>query len=293
MKTKIIYISGAEQFNIADVRAAFEEVRTAIALSDDTVLFGVPVDADDSLDNKFEEVIPTDANNIESDAPVEKPIAAKPKRGRKATTNTNQPVSEPAEPVIPILSVLGSDTPSLEETQPEENTDSETPPATITISEASVEITETDTPEIPAESTETIQVDEIIVNDIPNESEPAVEKTLEELLESMEPLREDEEPEHPQESESVDLDTDNIDATEDATLQQLATEFIENQHKISATPKSNTRSKIGKLKNILPFKKAKHDEGGIMGDLFGWAGVAANDDDFTVPGFLDLSNTNK
>ena len=48
MKTKIIYISGSEIFDMADIRSAFEEVRGALNLDKDTVLFGVPVDADDA-----------------------------------------------------------------------------------------------------------------------------------------------------------------------------------------------------------------------------------------------------
>ena len=50
MKTKIIYISGNELFDIADIRAAFEEVRAALSLDNDTILFGVPVDKEDALD---------------------------------------------------------------------------------------------------------------------------------------------------------------------------------------------------------------------------------------------------
>lgn len=49
MKTKIIYISGNEVFNMADIRAAFDEVRNTLGLGADTVMFGVPVDADDAL----------------------------------------------------------------------------------------------------------------------------------------------------------------------------------------------------------------------------------------------------
>ena len=66
----------------------------------------------------------------------------------------------------------------------------------------------------------------------------------------------------------------------------MASEFAENQDKIVTPQKSQPQGKIGKLKNILPFKKAKRDDNGIMGDLFGWAGIAANDDDFTIPGFF-------
>ena len=48
MKTKIIYISGNEIFDMNDIRAAFEEVRLALNLDKSTVLFGVPVDEDDA-----------------------------------------------------------------------------------------------------------------------------------------------------------------------------------------------------------------------------------------------------
>jgi hypothetical protein len=37
MKTKIIYISGNEIFDMADIRAAFEEVRNALNLDKTTV----------------------------------------------------------------------------------------------------------------------------------------------------------------------------------------------------------------------------------------------------------------
>ena len=42
------------------------------------------------------------------------------------------------------------------------------------------------------------------------------------------------------------------------------------------------------LDDILSaIRKAKNnDNSGLMGDLFGWAGVAANDEDFTIPGFF-------
>ena len=46
MKTKIIYISGDEIFDIADIRAAFNEVRNALNLDKNTVLFGVPIVSD-------------------------------------------------------------------------------------------------------------------------------------------------------------------------------------------------------------------------------------------------------
>ncbi len=106
----------------------------------------------------------------------------------------------------------------------------------------------------------------------------------------MTPLRED----HgaPQESatadEAVDMGAE-YEAPEtdtDATLEQLAAEFADTQDKIAAPAPAPTHGKIGKLKNILPFKKARRDDTGLMGDLFGWAGVAANDEDFSIPGFF-------
>ena len=50
MKTKIIYISGNEVFEMSEIRAAFDEVRSALGLDNDTILFGVPVDSDNALE---------------------------------------------------------------------------------------------------------------------------------------------------------------------------------------------------------------------------------------------------
>ena len=50
------------------------------------------------------------------------------------------------------------------------------------------------------------------------------------------------------------------DISVDATLQQLASEFAENQDKITSSAKSSSRSKIGKLRNILPFKQQKKSD---------------------------------
>ena len=59
MKTKIIYISGNEVFEMSEIRAAFNSVRAALGLDKDTILFGVPVDSDTAL---------TGADNV--DAPM-------------------------------------------------------------------------------------------------------------------------------------------------------------------------------------------------------------------------------
>ncbi len=271
MKTKIIYISGGEKFDMTDVRAAFEEVRAALGLDDDTIMFGVPVDKDDALaDTSTETVI----EPISETPKIETPK----KRGRKKIVD--EPIKEPEIPaeqdniepepehqeekVVPILSVLGG---AVSEPEPEAEPEIEiTHDAVITH-----EIVENEN-----SVSETFEIHDVITPDLSEETE----KTLEELLESMEPLQEDEELDLNDVVEPQSSDAD------DATLQQLATEFIETQDKIVNTTKPSTRGKIGKLKNILPFKKQKHEESSLMGDLFGWAGVAANDEDFSMPGFF-------
>lgn len=277
MKTKIIYISGGEKFDMADVRAAFEEVRTALCLDDDTIMFGVPVDKDDALADNAIEPVTESIPEQETTAPE---IETPKKRGRKKIVDEPTPEPEvPAEPeniepepehqeekVVPILSVLGG---AVSEPEPEAEPEIEiTHDAVITH-----EIVENEN-----SVSETFEIHDVITPELSDETE----KTLEELLESMEPLQEDEELDLNDVVEPTTSDTD----VEDATLQQLATEFVENQDKIVNTTKPSTRGKIGKLKNILPFKKQKHEESSLMGDLFGWAGVAANDEDFSMPGFF-------
>ncbi len=303
MKTKIIYISGNELFDIADIRAAFDEVRTALSLDNNTILFGVPVDSDDALTQTQPSPAPDVVDTIEpivDDAPdeTEQPTAPeKPKKRARAKVipisqdidtpepesmpivDITEPIAAPTEtvpeptPVVPILSVLGSKSSATND---------------------AVEI-ETPTTTTPAPDIEPVSIDDMIADDAPVAE---TEKTLEELLESMTPLGEDTEPEsepisiEPEQSPADTADTENIDTDTDKTLEMLANEFVESQDKFETPAKPATRGKIGKLKNILPFKKAKRDDSGLMGDLFGWAGVAANDEEFTIPGFFTNATTN-
>lgn len=308
MKTKIIYISGNEVFDMNDIRAAFEEVRTALNLDKTTVLFGVPVDEDDAglMDNKtvenitpvveetktietitetpvetvIDEIIPEE--DYASDEPVSetieeiKPVEKQKKRGRpRKEAVMTEPVEEiveeivedtpetieDTEKVIPILSVLAG-----KETAEETSQEIEVIP----------EISDT-----KDEETIEIQADEILSDDSIDEDEADLEK----LLSAMTPLAED----ITESKDSVENIEESIDENEDvsvdATLEQLATEFVENQDKISAENKPSSRSKIGKLRNILPFKQSKHKDQNF-GDLFNWGGIAANDEDFSVPGFF-------
>ena len=323
MKTKIIYISGSEAFDMADIRAAFEEVRNTLNLDKNTVLFGVPVDNDDAglmktdtaQSTNDEQIIQQDIvepetieetqpqTNIEIiDKIVEDDLISEPEsvvdveepvkkrgRGRKAKV---EPVIEPSEStddvddkVVPILSVLSS----------KENSDV---------------IEEVDDDDAPVSDNGDIEIIEDIVQETENnptlddseyDNEPEIqdseqdseeEPDLEKLLSAMKPLQEDILSDAMQskisKKETEEDDEDNI----DATLEQLATEFVQTQDKITSESKSSGRGRIGKLRNILPFKQSKHKDQGL-GDLFGWAGVAANDEDFSVPGFFTNASSKK
>ncbi len=298
MKTKIIYISGNEIFKIKDIRAAFEEVRNALNLDKTTVLFGVPVDNEDTglatnvaenepeiIESVVEEtaeiitepVIITTEETIESEN--EQPIKkrGRPRKEEKTekvieTPVIEEPVAKEQEIVVPILSVL--------ETHEEVVVD-ETP-----ATEENIEIIPEITDEEPEETIDTVEPE--ISETIDDEDDAKLEK----LLSAMTPLEEDtlEDPFAKETKEETKTESsDNF----DATLEQLATEFIETQDKIATESKSSTRSKIGKLRNILPFKQSKHKDNSGLGDLFGWAGIAANDEDFSVPGFFTSAASKK
>lgn len=374
MKTKIIYISGSEVFDMRDIRAAFDQVRSALQLGTDTVLFGVPVDKADALSENADiipsvsvtqidatqdapETVPEIAEPIvidktpdeASDAitepvPAAEVITPKKTRGRpksvkkadpkpiidEALPETNDtPKTESQEKVVSILSVLTSkhdtvdmpdadtktviatpdipeivaDADPITENAPEIDIIDDTPIDidTIDLTDTTQEISVIDDIDdaIDDDASQTVSIDDMITDDAPIVPQ---EKTLEQLLESMTPLREDlEHEQHIDATDSVDEftpeNTSDVIAPstddDDATLEQLATEFAENQDKIEPSVKTENHGKIGKLKNILPFKKARRDDAGLMGDLFGWAGIAANDEDFAIPGFFTNAASKK
>ena len=321
MKTKIIYISGTEIFDMRDIRAAFEEVRTALNLDKTTVLFGVPVDAEDAgfatktpdlaveqekigpveiapepviettIVEEITEITPiqeTTDEKIESVA-EEQPVK---KRGRPRKEDKIETVVEPVEEVI--------DEPAEDSTdeQPEETKETVVPILSVlSVKEEDIvpdvveEETESDIeiiPEINDEIVEPVDETETPENEIIEEDDAA---KLERLLSAMKPLEEDILEEQHIDDIAKEPDSES-DSSFDATLEQLASEFIENQDKIAAEAKQTSRSKIGKLRNILPFKQSKHKDSGL-GDLFGWAGIAANDEDFSVPGFFTSAASKK
>jgi hypothetical protein len=310
MKTKIIYISGNEVFEMSEIRAAFDSVRAALGLDNDTILFGVPVDADNALSN----IDTTPATNV---APVVEPIietVAEPENEPVVESvvapiaeSIAEPTVEPvvdivpetsetpeAEPVIPILSILSAqETPTDPVIEPVPEPVAEPIVETIAepvesaiISDINVDAELSAPVGAVDDAIETVTIGDMITDDTPV---PQMEKTLEELLETMAPLREDVQPEPAPEITADIFDGDDM----DATLAQLATEFADTQDKIPSTPRASATGKIGKLKNILPFKKAKRDDNGLMGDLFGWAGIAANDEDFSIPGFFTPATSKK
>ena len=333
MKTKIIYISGNELFDMSDIRAAFEEVRTALSLDKETILFGVPVDNDDAfvgtdntdtvekhIENIIEPIvddspIPVDVatNIVENNvSDISQPSTEKTKKSTRHSRAKVVPIApvddtpqtlhaesdnEPKEETpIPILSVLGAKS----ESEQEAIVSDEKP---IVITPIDTEPIADDTSIEPVtESDETVinpDTQSVSINDMLAEDSAPVdvhEKTLEELLESMTPLGEDEKIAEPVTSDSIEETKTEVAQTQDddtdATLELLATEFAAAEDKIVTPSKTDSRGKIGKLKNILPFKKAKRDDSGLMGDLFGWAGVA-NDEDFTIPGFFANASSKK
>ncbi|MFQ6760375.1 MAG: hypothetical protein ACLRFM_03190 [Alphaproteobacteria bacterium] len=342
MKTKIIYISGSEVFNMADVRGAFDTVRRELGLTRDTILFGVPVDADDALGGQFDAIKPDVSqnvitNNTDTETPTTAFIAAtastavvddapvvaktddvvaapvkKAKRTKKVVTAPvvdDTPVDAPAtktddDAVIPILSVLATDDAAKNDTVQNAPIADMTDIADIMdddISLADTDLLDTKTDDA-IDILDDLKTDDVapvvdfdaadIDDEIPTVT-PEVASVIDasdddtdglaKLLKSVQSLNEDELP-----KPELTVVENNIDVDEtDATLEKLATEFAENQDKIVNTTKSSARGgRIGKLKNILPFKKAKSNESSLMGDLFGWAGVAANDEEFGIPEFF-------
>ena len=327
MKKKIVYISGADVFDVKDVRAAFDEVREMLHLDSDTILFGVPVDEESAMAKPSEsttESVETSGGAIETDsdvdfdmeynqdpesdvedvqlceeeAVVEEPVVA---NSNEIAEDITEEVAEEA-PIVPIQSILTSETKKPKSTRKKKTVAKETakeevaeeqvvtepevaiettPEVTENLEVSQVEITETDEADAEPEvaTVEDSNIEDMISDDMP--SEPA-EKTLEELLESMAPLREDAHQDDAPIAESQTVEEI------DATLESLASEFADTQTNIPTGKKGTGRSRIGKLKNILPlpFSNKKKDDTGLMGDLFGWAGIAANDDDFTIPGFF-------
>ena len=358
MKTKIIYISGNEVFEMAEIRAAFDQVRSALGLGADTVLFGVPVDCDcalasdesdesgvadvsvvdavatpddvisdapiidnvvapvstvDSVSKAPDEIVPAPESEIVDQiveiatpepAPAQEVIVdSLPETVETVAEPESAPETEPesdpepeTDKVIPILSILSSQEKKIEPMADVEPITVSTVAETVSISSVEISnepvIEPESEPEIEPESepmpdsAEKIDLDKMIDDDMP--SAPS-EKTIEHLLASMTPLREDVDSTPAEESPDTTPDVSSFDGNDDtdATLAKLASEFAETQDKIVVPTKSKGNGKIEKLKGIISFKPRREENSGFIGDLFNWAGAAANDDDFSLPGFFN------
>ena len=277
MKTKIIYISGNETFEMHQIRAAFEEVRETLGLDKDTILFGVPIDCDSAISevkpaetvvsNENSEIIPTIPEisdvTVDETVTVTEPVMVEPVMTEPVAEMAAEPESTVKEKiveedkVVPILSVLAinDDEPETEPVVAEDVEDAEdvavdvVPESEDIIEPAAEELVDVAEPESDISEIEVedvAEVAEITDTEIP---ESPMEKTLEELLESMTPLREDVTPHENIEAVAVIDDADVMQSDEtDATLAQLATEFVQNEDKIPSAPKTETSGKIGKLK---------------------------------------------
>ena len=306
MKTKIVYISGNEIFDIREIHAAFEEVRNALNLTADTVLFGVPVDNEDAgIMPTANETVTQDAQNTcipvdmpqlaNSDIEIESKVEIaqkKPNRSQKKSKN-----DDVIEPIVEIVSETTEITEISTDITNAENTNEEDKIVPISSVLDSKDTEDIDNGDI-----------EIISEDSGNFVEPNIEKQqehtsgitededaagLEKLLSEMTPLQEDilEEQTQLDPIPILENDTDD-DVSVDATLEKLANDFIENQDKIGSGTKSSSRSKIGKFRNIISFKP-KEPKDTDSCNLFSWGGVAANDEEFSVPGFFTSSASKK
>ncbi len=371
MKTKIIYISGNEVFEMAQIRAAFDEVRSALGLDNDTILFGVPIDNDNALsvpeiaDNEIvpavapvatahvadtDKTIPQESEFTEAEpdpvVPVMTTIAQDVAEPEPVVVDEEKPATEPEkdtaddEKVIPILSILSvkeraentdevkvvaNEIAELEITEPmavatdADDTEPVAVPDTTMMENAAqpdVAIIDSTTDNAPTDGAiisginiDTVLVAPAVAGDddvvaapvsiddmIRDEAPVAPAKStleLEDLLESMEPLREDIIVDAATIEEEDAMDEEWPQDDTDATLAQLASEFAENEDKIVNIAKTETQGKIGKLKSILPFKKRARDDGYPTDNLFGWAGVAANDEEFSIPGFFTPVSSKK
>jgi hypothetical protein len=286
MKTKIIYISGGEVFPPAQVRGAFDAVRSMLNLDSDTIIFGVPVDSDDVCAGISPEITMVAAEiakeeqmeeNLISKAPE---IAEKPKRTRKKKEADAAVSDTENKPVTPILSIIGAVNP-------------ETAPSQEIVEEESIIIMESES-EIAMES------DAAGVQSLSDSIDDDEIKSIEDIFADIAPLSEDRPVDLTEYGHAEDADEAHVaessetDAEIDETLSKLATEFVATH----PSPQSGAEAlgtkggRIGKLKNILPFKKKEKTESSVLGDLFGWAGVAANDDaaEFAMPEFFRMSN---
>ncbi len=270
------------------------------------------------------EIIPEPAVENDSDIEIDIVPEIEETDSVEITTPETADDAEP-DSVVPILSILASGTASDDETQDTQNeeiidesefvdvepdydepqvapeydepqtisVDADDDDAPINIVVETTTITEQDDMgDITTIEKTTVSVDDFITNEVPSE------KTIEDLLESTSPLYADfdENGEIPADTDTTEVpdvappDANTTDP-DDATLEKLATEMVSQLAETTPAPKSTTtvqkQGRLGKFKNVIGLSsKRSSGDSGFMADLFGWAGVAANDDSFAMPDFF-------
>lgn len=94
MKTRFIYISGGEGVHPTDIKTALDEIRKNLGLSNDVVLFGIPVDKE--ISNTL-----VDENSIKSASVQEHKVLPFPSSKTKKSSILNvieNPLSENKDP---------------------------------------------------------------------------------------------------------------------------------------------------------------------------------------------------
>ena len=267
MKTKIIYICGGESCDISDIRSAFNQVKSTLGLDKETILFGVPIDT---------EVRELNLNN-KQDLEEENFVDSIIEQETNKTEEYDIEETDENEKVIPILSVLSARNNGLEEdnivTQVLEEKDE-------TIIEEIVTEDDKTKDEIKIENL-SVSEEERFYEDIEEENPP---KSLQELFKKIPNLDEFVDEDLIREDNiTIDIDLKNHNIEEESvsnpSLEVLVKEYMQKQKEIV----NSSKNESGKLKNILGFKKAKKKSENFIGDLFGWAGIAANDEGYARP----------
>lgn len=259
MKTKIIYICGGESCDIADIRSAFNQVKSTLGLDKETILFGVPIetgleeinlDKTAEKEGNFFEESPEDINNVFYE---DKEII-------------EEQTDKEEEKVIPILSVLS---PKEQEYDKDED-----------LQEA-IEIKDTDEEEIETEEiTEEIELDEISSQEELVVEEENVPTSLKELFKTVPSLDEfsDNDTIDVVKEDSEILEEDNI--TTDKVIELLTKEYMEKQKEIE-----NSIEPANKKSLLNGFRKPRKKQPSF--DLFRWAGFPANEEDYNRPSLDD------
>lgn len=278
MKTKIVYISGGEIFNPKEIQCALDEIRQMMNLAPDIVIFGIPVD------NNIESVV---VENLDVEIEPETPEIIIENDPVETVIEIPENIPQINHSNAPILSVLGNIQSEPEMVEIADDFENIQTPVT---EEIKIE-NETVILEQKSESVELkIIKQEITFDDEPSEfladffaGKPEEKKTLEQIFDGLESLKEEKRVDI---SSPVGVKQSPVIEDMDATLSKMAEEFMAVKDNIPDVPVKN--GKLGKLKNVLPFKKAKKEEPSLIGDLFGWAGIAANDDDFASGGLFGI-----